>query len=232
MVDETSAMITDDLVVKHLKAHPDFFDRHPEALVGLLLTDNKATKKTTSLIERQLELNKKRLTDTEKKLATLLENGRINDTLSQHLQRLSVSLLKATQLSDVLSASEQRLKNDFKSEQVLWLMAPALVTQLESMHSLRELSPGSALYEALDLIIQAGKPRIGRLRGRLRDQILSEFNPAVESVAWIPLPVGAHFSLLVIGSEDPDHFDPSHSTDFLERIAQLLTTALARLSQD
>jgi uncharacterized protein len=219
-------------LLEHLRAHPDFFVRHPQALLNLTLSDAKGSKKTTSLIERQLELTKKRLADTEKKLNTLLDNGRLNDTLAQHVQRLAISLLKATELNEVLTQSEQRLKRDFQSEQILWLMATPLAERLQPMHSLRVLNEGDALYEALELIIKAVKPRVGRLRGRLRDQIQKEFNPPVESVAWIPITVSGRISVLVIGSENPDHFDPTHSTDILERIAQLIGTALSRLAQE
>jgi len=194
-------------------------------------TTQTSDKKTTSLVERQLDLAKKRLSETEKKLNSLLDNGRRNDRLAEHIQRLAVALLKITDLNDVLKVTEQRLKNDIESEQILWFIGAPLINQLEAHHHLRELHSGDALYESVEVILKTAKPRVGRLRGRQRDLILEKFNPPVESVAWIPLKTPDGMGLMVVGSENPDHFDPAMSTDFLERIAELISATLSRLGK-
>jgi uncharacterized protein YigA (DUF484 family) len=43
----------------------------------------------------------------------------------------------------------------------------------------------------------------------------------------VPLGAGAVKGLLVLGSTDTAHFHPGMATDFLGRIAELLSTALA-----
>jgi uncharacterized protein YigA (DUF484 family) len=218
-------------VVEYLHAHPDFFEHHPNTLLQLSLTDSKKSPKTSSLLERQLDLAKKRLIDSEKKLSALIDNGKANETLSNHVNRLAVSLLKTHRVNDVLTATEQRLKNDFRSEQLLWLVDESLGSQCEPMHSLRVLHKGDALFESIELIIKSGKPRIGRLRGKQREQLLPLLTHPAESAALIPLICHSSSHILVIGSENPDHFDPSMSTDFLEKIAQLISAALERAMQ-
>ena len=55
----------------------------------------------------------------------------------------------------------------------------------------------------------------------------------VKSIALLPLRVGAHpetFGMLVLGSADADRFHSSMGTAFLERIGELASAALARLS--
>ena len=43
----------------------------------------------------------------------------------------------------------------------------------------------------------------------------------------LPLGPDCHVGFLVIGNSDPDHFHPAKSIDFLERIGELVTVALA-----
>jgi len=231
MTDEHVETTSEAQVVAFLKSHPDFLNHHPSILLSQNSTES-GGKKTSSLVERQLDLAKKRLAETEKKLAALIENGRRNDRLAEHIQRLSVALLKVTDLNQALVTTEQRLKNDIHSEQVLWLIGAPLISKLEAHHHLRELHSGDAFYESVELILKGAKPRVGRLRGRQRELIQDAFNPPVESVAWVPLHLADGEAMLVIGSEDPDHFDPSMSTDVLERIAELVSTTLSRLSQE
>jgi uncharacterized protein YigA (DUF484 family) len=58
------------------------------------------------------------------------------------------------------------------------------------------------------------------------------------SLAMIPLREGAisnttpAFGLLVLASPDPQRFGSGMGTDFLERIAELASAALARLRRD
>ena len=54
--------------------------------------------------------------------------------------------------------------------------------------------------------------------------------PTVTSIALIPLRVGASaFGLLVLGSPDPTRYSTDMGTDFLIRIGEIASAALARL---
>jgi uncharacterized protein YigA (DUF484 family) len=90
----------------------------------------------------------------------------------------------------------------------------------------RLLAP-AAVPENLRALLSAGTPHCGRLREDDRHALLGAAAEGIGSMALVPLGAGAAQGLLVLGSADTVHFHPGMATDFLARIAELLSTALA-----
>jgi uncharacterized protein YigA (DUF484 family) len=80
---------------------------------------------------------------------------------------------------------------------------------------------------SFDTLFSSGKPRCGQLRDSQRDFLFGAGSVAIGSVALVPLgPKGSH-GLLACGSNDAQRFNPTMSTDFLQRIGELIAAALA-----
>ena len=76
-------------------------------------------------------------------------------------------------------------------------------------------------------LLASGKPRCGQVRDSQRDWLFGTGTVEVGSVALVPLGPGGNVGLLACGSGDANRFNPSMSTDFLIRIAELIAAAVA-----
>jgi len=74
------------------------------------------------------------------------------------------------------------------------------------------------------------QPVCGRLKKSEKKALFSKGTP-VNSVAILPLGNNGELGLLVLGDEDPTHFDPEMGDLFLILIADILSRLLYRYSQ-
>lgn len=209
-------MITAQDVCRFLEKQPDFFVDHPELLEALHVP-HRTDGQTVSLVERQVKVLRANQAETRQRLATLIRNARDNEALVGHMHRLALRLIAAkiaapagapTALEQLAPLVEAAMREDFG-------VSPA-----------RLLAP-AAVPENLRALLSAGTPHCGRLREDDRHALLGAAAEGVGSMALVPLGAGAAQGLLVLGSADTVHFHPGMATDFLTRIAQLLSTALA-----
>jgi uncharacterized protein YigA (DUF484 family) len=94
---------------------------------------------------------------------------------------------------------------------------------------LRRVAPDDAGFRSFESLFTAGKPRCGQIRDSQREFLFGVEAANIGSVALIPLgsqtnPAG----LLALGSVDRDRFHPGMSTEFLWRMGELITDALAQ----
>lgn len=209
-------MITAQDVCRFLEKQPDFFVDHPELLEALHVP-HRTDGQTVSLVERQVKVLRANQAETRQRLATLIRNARDNEALVGHTHRLALRLIAAkiaapagtpTALEQLAPLVEAAMREDFG-------VSPA-----------RLLAP-AAVPENLRALLSAGSPHCGRLREDDRHALFGEAAEGVGSMALVPLGAGAAQGLLVLGSADTVHFHPGMATDFLTRIAELLSTALA-----
>ena len=209
-------MITAQDVCRFLEKQPDFFVDHPE-LLEMLHVPHRTDGQTVSLVERQVKVLRANQAETRQRLATLIRNARDNEALVGHVHRLALRLIAAKiaapagappALEQLAPLVEAAMREDFG-------VSPA-----------RLLAP-AAVPENLRALLSAGTPHCGRLREDDRHALLGAAAEGIGSMALVPLGAGAAQGLLVLGSADTVHFHPGMATDFLARIAELLSTALA-----
>src|SRR5213082_4026613 len=75
-------------IASYLQRNPDFFERHQAVLARLRLPHVRGGS-TISLVERQIEVLREKLSALEGKLAELLRVARANDALSERLHRFT-----------------------------------------------------------------------------------------------------------------------------------------------
>ena len=74
--------------------------------------------------------------------------------------------------------------------------------------------------------LKSGQPRCGLLRGRQKGFAFEDNASGINSAALIPLGEDTELGFIVIGSQDPDYFNPGKGMDFLSRLGELVTVAL------
>lgn len=201
-------MTTAQEVSKYLADHPDFFVDHPELLESLHVP-HAGEGNTVSLVERQVKVLRERQVASRERLAELVRNARSNEQLADRLHRFTLRLMQARSAEEIRAQLQASMLEDFEVPHCIWL------------------DPADDLREWLS----AGKPRCGHFSISQRERIFgAELATSVGSMAAIPIGPGSERGVLALGSPDTSRFAPGISTDFLERMSELLAAAWARIS--
>jgi hypothetical protein len=222
-------------IAAYLEKHPDFFERHPNALARLKLPHARGA--AVSLIERQIEVLRDKHAAMEEKLSEFVRVARANDQLADKIHRFTRRLLRASSVASTLTELEASLREDFDAFNArLILIGPAEATLAEAglERFLRSVSGDDPTLRSFDSLFESAKPRCGQVRDSQREFLFGADAGGIASVALVPLlsataagvvtPVG----LLAVGSNESARFHPGMSTEFLARMGDLITDAVQR----
>ncbi len=215
-----------DAIVQYLHDHPAFFEAHPDLLVSITVPHPHGNR-AVSLVERQVDMLREKNKSLEMKLAELLRHGRENDVIADKLQRWSRDLLRARDARQLPGLVVDGLATAFTVPQIalrVWQLAPD--------HA--DLPCGVKVEpDVIALVDSMRQPYCGRNADFQAARWLPDAGTRTGSLALLPLRVGAApqtFGLLVLGSPDPGRFDAAMGTAFLERIAEVASASLSRLT--
>lgn len=222
------ATLSEEEVVQFLSAESDFFDRHPELLAQLKLPHDSG-EGAISLVERQLAVLRQNKRKLESQLKELISVARSNHELSEKVHRLALRLIRCGTAAEVIEAVEEVLREDFgASDTVAVLFHNASdIVQAEDTRFLRRVERQSAELKVFATFLERGRPRCGHARDSQLEFLFPDHAIEIGSIALIPLGDRAEVGMLAIGSGDSDRFHPGMSTDFLERIGELVGLALS-----
>jgi uncharacterized protein YigA (DUF484 family) len=214
-----------DQVSNYLSSHPEFFDHHPELLAGLKLEH--ASGNAISLIERQVQVLREQNQDLKKRLLELVDVARDNDRLSERLHHLTLDLLRAGSLVELLDSLEHGLRNEFQADAIV-LHLPALEESQQRETGAKSLLVDDALKALLPTPLVDNKPQCGRLTQEQAAFLFGDQGAAIESCAVIPLGDHADAGLLSIGSREVNRFNPCMGTLFLAHLGELIERLLTK----
>ena len=217
--------ITEAEIAEYLAATPGFFERHAELLAGIQLTSPHG-QRAVSLQERQMEMLRERIKGLEMKIVEMIRAGQENMAHYDRLHRLTRSLMLCADPVALPATLVATLRHEF--------LVPQMAIRLWSLKSGHAASD-FARSVSEDVKAFAGSlamPYCGVNAGFEAVQWLED--PAsVASVAMIPLRQGppgeGAFGLLVLGSPDPTRYAAEMGSEFLMRIGELASAAMARL---
>ena len=212
-------------IVEHLKANPDFFERHESLLLELRLPHVNGG--SVSLLERQLSTLRKECASHQQKLNELVEVAHKNDLLIERLHQMTLALIDTTDLDEVLNVLEDQLHAEFKADCVeLRLFTPA---ELEDP-SVLELSEQEALNHFQDFF-QKNRPLCGSLSPEQQRFLFDAEADGIRSTALIPIKNKSIAGMLAIGSNDEERFHCDMSTEFLSRLGEVVSQRLEMVSE-
>jgi uncharacterized protein YigA (DUF484 family) len=214
-----------DEVVHWLKQNPDFFDVFADDLAQIYVPHNHGGH-AVSLAERQLLTLRDRNRQLESRLGELLQFGVENDTISDKLHQLTTDLMKANDLASIIGTLEYHLKERFAVPFLalrLWLPAGEC--------NLMEFSPVSeSIHKLAENLVS---PYCGPY---VTDEVLEWFDcegAELKSFAQFALKTGElPFGILVMASPDSDRFYPDMGTLYLQRMSELVSAAVRRVSDE
>jgi len=210
-------------MVAYLRAHPDFFERNPALLTQLKIPH--ASGGATSLLEKQLQVLREANQALDQRLKELLAVGRENDQLSDRMQSLALSLIRADSLESVLGAVRKTLSSEFKADNTALRIGAAPVDKAlaDSLEFLNPNDPGFGLFEDFFAV---GHPKVGRLQAAQSEYLFGSDARGISCVALVPLRGEGWRGFVAVGSHDADRFQPGMGTYFLRRMGQLISHAL------
>ena len=210
-------------VASFLSSHPDFFDDHPGLLTELRLPHS--TGKAVSLIEKQVQVLRDQNQDLKHKLLELVDVAQGNDRLNERMHQLTLDLLKAGSLVELLDALRNHLRNEFNADAIA-VHLPGLDETRQRETGAKNLVIDETLKQRFPVQCIEGKPQCGRLKQEQLDIIFKDQAAAIESTAIVPLGECAHSGLLAIGSREVNRFNPCMGTLFLSHLGELLSCLL------
>jgi hypothetical protein len=215
-------------IADYLQRNPDFFERNAALLTKLKLPHNRGAA-TVSLVERQVQALRDKNQALEARLRELIDVARGNDVLAAKIHRLACRLVRARNATTLLDSMESSLREVFGASEWLLLLAPARTSGLASIDSrhLRIMDPKAPELKMFETLFESARPRCGQIRDSQRDFLFGAGTIEIGSAALVPLGREVGFGLLAIGSPDEQRFHPTMSTEFLARIGDLVSEAVA-----
>jgi uncharacterized protein len=215
----------EESIATYLQRNPDFFERHQGVLVRLKLPHVRGGA-TISLVERQIEVLREKLAGLEGKLAELLRVARANDAIAERLHRFTRRLLRDLPRDAAIARIETGLREDFDAfHAVLVLIGEH--PDLAGQRFVRSVPADDPNLKSFESLFTTGKPRCGQARDSQRDFLFGPEGTEMASLALVPLGDKGSLGLLALGSADKDRFHPGMSTEFLARLAELITDSLS-----
>ena len=216
--------ITEDDIANYLVNTPDFFERHAELLAAVHLS-SPHSKRAVSLQERQAEMLRDKIKLLEHRLMEMIRHGNENAMLADRLLRWAGSLYLTTDVQAIPVEIVTQIAHQFAVPQVaikVWGVAPA--------HAHAAFALGVS-EDAKVFANSLSEPFCGANTGFEAVTWLTD-PAAAASIALLPLRAGATsaaFGLLVLSSPDGQRFHNGMGTDFLQRVAEVASSALGRL---
>ena len=218
-----NSKLTANEVADYLKENSGFFQKFPDLLLTMNFSDQPSG--AISLVERQMQGLRQRNKEFEEELHQVIRNAHDNEQLLQQTIALSLSLIPCENIESLTTALFMELKDLFDIEFQSLLLDEKTFADKTSLSVNME-----TIRKTLGDNFPKQQPVCGRLKSTEKDILFSTDVP-VNSVAILPLGETGELGLLVLGSEDPTHFDPEMGDLFLLLISDMLSRLLYRYSK-
>ncbi|MCL2075524.1 MAG: DUF484 family protein [Betaproteobacteria bacterium] len=220
---KTTEELSPESVICYLEANSQFFENYADRLAEIFVPHPYGGR-AISLTERQIITYRDRVRELERKLSDLSGFGEDNDAISEKMQRLALLLLGAENAEAVTHLTVAQLRESFAVPHVdlLWRMVSG-----------KRCPPGfAAAGDSLDEILEKLEtPFCGGKDDLPIPALFGQEARNIRSQALIRLKVPGEFGgmgILAMGSEEPERFHAKMGTLYLQRMAELVSAALAR----
>ena len=215
--------ITRDEVMEYLKSNPEIFEEQADFFHQVEIA-HPYSGRTISLAERQMINLREKNRLLEHRLGELLGVGEQNDALGARMHQLTVALVGANRLDQMVGIILKSLAEDFAVPQArvrLWGEGAANLGH-------EACTPVSA--ELIKEISGMNHPFTGSTRTGEVTAWFGGHGDEMASMALVPLRFeGQTLGLLAMASDEADRFVAGMGTLYIERLGDVIAAALARV---
>ena len=210
-------------VKKYLRENPSFFVDNEDFLTEFKIPHQE--KGTVSLIEKQLEVSKKKEREAQEKIRKFFENAKENAAIFKKSQ----NFLKEAILGD----SENRFFESLDSATHTHLQCTySLIIlgrdELQISSSIQVRNKSSLSKYSLDLF-RSTSPILGPLSKKQRQELFFQKSEKAKSFAVVPIRDSrGEIALFNLGHEDPEFFSERKETFFLEFLADMFSILIPK----
>ena len=223
---QIESTINEEEIVAYLYQNPDFFQRHTELLEAQHIP-HQNTGGATSLIERQVAVLREKNNHLDEQLNGLLRAARSNEQIIVRLQHLTLELLRAESLDEMIGICQDVLRSDFNADFVsIRLIKKNIKKKNES--NIHFINSSDDTLKQFDNLFINRNPVCGKLSAQKQKFLFSGYVDEVKSVALLPLQGSSNYGILALGSTDDARFHPGMGTVFIAHLAELISAAIAR----
>ena len=217
--------LTDRDVAGYLRAHPDFFERRPDALRDLEL-HHQPGGAAVSLVQRQVAMLRSRNKEQRVQLKELVGIAKDNHELVEKIHQLALSMVTEADAGQRVHLLRTRLQDDFGVERAVLILFAAPCDEATHDGFLKVVDPRDSGLTSFASFRKSDEPLCVRLRPAQKRFAFGDAETDVQSAAVIPLGSHAEHGFIVIGSRDPDYFHPGKRADYLRRLGEVVSAAL------
>ncbi len=219
-----STQVSADQVAEYLQQYPDFFHEHLNLLEDLNIPHPSGT--ATSLILKQVELLRTKHQDLEYQLNELLEIARNNDASFIRMHKLTLALLEASTLSEVVTnlniVMAEYFLTDFVAVRIVKEVTNSSISNLF-------IEPNSENLKPFLKVLASNQPKCGRATLAQAKVLFGDAATEVKSCAIIPMNFTELDGILAIGSRNEDRFHHSMGNLFLTQMSEIIGTRFIAL---
>jgi len=200
-----------------LKDNPNIFQRRPELLELVTLSDNRSA---SSLLERQVDVLRTRLEQQKSSQSELFKMARENEQISDNFSEIVYQMIGFTSLSEFATQFPSALKSIFNIDEVSFKTAQGVERQQEDKQNyddtLRRLTNNRSVCD-----------------NRWPSSIMQLFfTDVIKSAALIPmrnLETDQALGILALGSSDETRYTNDLGTAHLDKLGLMSGICLSRL---
>jgi uncharacterized protein YigA (DUF484 family) len=199
-----------EAIAQYLRDNPYFFDDHIETLIQMQLPHPHGGR-TISLSERQLVALRDKNKELEKKLREMITYAQENEALQLKVHEFVLALFGARNLSTLQDTIPYMLRDIFAIPHVV-------------LHLWQTEPPSEAMLNFADAQSQ---PICVHHPVEDTAEWFGEHAAQLRSYAYLTLHAGSGtIGMLVLASEDKERFYPGMGVMFLQRISEVVSSAL------
>lgn len=226
MIELEESPLTATQVAAYLQQHPEFFNEHLHLLEHMSIPHPSGN--AVSLISKQLEIFRSRHHEMESQLTALIEIARDNDTSCNRMHKLTLALLDAGSLEELVENIDIVLSDYFRTDFVaLRIIGENNHTGLSNLF----IKPGSPELEPFAKELASNQPKCGRPSLQQAQTLFGEYAFEVKSCAIVPMNFTELEGIIAIGSREESRFHYSMGNLFLTQMSELIGTRLISLLQ-
>ncbi|SJM93938.1 DUF484 family protein [Crenothrix polyspora] len=216
--------LTAEEVESYLQQHPDFFNKHLHLLEKMRIPHPSGD--AVSLISKQLEIFRSKHHEQENQLMTLIEIARDNDIACMRMHKLTLALLDAATLEDVINHLNIVLSDyfltDFVALRIIKSNATSTIPDLFIDSDPKSLKPFAT--ELGSNQPSCGRPTLTQAKALFGDCALE-----VRSCVIIPMLFTQLEGILAIGSRQEGRFQNGMGSILLTQMSEIIATRLISL---